>query len=114
MCFTCAITFQQTLVNMGMYCSFYEDRFTDNTIETNYKPKSSRAIMASIKEKIVSRNCCTENRVNAVAIQQDWEVMIGYGHTLQTFKVLLYTCTQKKNVRTITPTEKKIGLCKQI
>ena len=52
MCFTCAITFQQTLVNMEMYCSFYEDRFTDNTIETNYKSKASRAIMASSKENI--------------------------------------------------------------
>ena len=41
-------------------------------------------------------NCCTENIVNAVAIQQDWEGFMGYGHTLQTFKVLLYTCSQKK------------------
>ena len=53
MCFTCAITFQQqTLVNMEMYCSFYEDIFTDNTIETNYKSKASRTIMASSKENI--------------------------------------------------------------
>ena len=52
MCFTCAITFQQMLVNMEMYCNFYEDRFTDNTIETKYKPKASRAITASSKENI--------------------------------------------------------------
>ena len=68
MCFTCAITFQQTLVNMEMYCSFYEHRFTDNTIETNYKSKASRVIMTSSKENKDS-NCCTENIVNAVAIQ---------------------------------------------
>ena len=52
MCFTCAITFQQTLVNTEIYCSFYEDIFTDNTIETNYKSKASRARMASSKENI--------------------------------------------------------------
>ena len=52
MCFTCANTLQQTLVNMEMYCSFYEDIFTDNTIETNYKSKAWRAIMASSKENI--------------------------------------------------------------
>ena len=37
---------------MEMYCSFYEDRFTDNTIETNYKSKASMAIMTSSKENI--------------------------------------------------------------
>ena len=52
MCFTCAITFQQTLVIMEMYCSFYEDRVTNNTIETNYKSKASRAIISSSKENI--------------------------------------------------------------
>ena len=37
---------------MEMYCSFYEDRVTNNTIETNYKLKASRAIISSSKENI--------------------------------------------------------------
>ena len=40
--------------------------------------------------------------------------VIGYGHTLQNFKVLLYTCTQKmfeQPPTTPSPPEKKFGLC---